>query len=42
MIWIILVVIGLIIFAIIYSKKEVAPPEPPEPVPGPDPHYWKW
>jgi len=46
MIWIVLVIMGLIIVSIVFSKKEVAPPtpppNPPEPVPDPDPHYWKW
>ena len=47
MTWVILIIIGLIVLAIIYSKKEVIPPptpppNPPEPVPDPDPHLWKW
>ena len=47
MIWVILAIVGLIILAMIFSKKGIIPPpepspNPPEPVPDPDPHPWKW
>ena len=40
MIWIILIIVGLIILAIIFSKKDGVTPEP-EPEPK-DPWPWKW
>jgi len=46
MIWVILVIVGLIILAVLYSKKDgITPkpePGPPKPEPKPDPHFWKW
>lgn len=45
MIWII--IIGLILVVMFFSRRKIVPPptpppNPPEPVPDPDPHYWKW
>jgi len=40
MIWIILIIIGLVVLAMIFSKKDGG--VIPEPEPKPDPHYWKW
>lgn len=42
MIWVILIIIGLIILAVVYSKKDGVMPEPEPGPPEPDPHYWKW
>ena len=47
MIWVIGIIVGLIILAMIFSKGAIVPPpepppNPPEPVPDPDPHPGKW
>ncbi|GAH48546.1 unnamed protein product, partial [marine sediment metagenome] len=47
MIWVVIIIVGIVIWAVISNRGGVIPPpkpppNPPEPVPDPDPHYWKW